>query len=94
MTEILFNIKRKFDEKDVPFYSIDLTLEKPRDEEGKYDSDLMIMDFLYEDIYKEGLEERVEKNIKETRKYYEEQDREIREEKQKHEKDIKYKDKN
>lgn len=70
--KVLVDTKKIFDEKDLPFNLIDLTLEKPREENEEYKLGLMIRDFKYEDIYPEGLEERLEKNIEETRKFYEE----------------------
>lgn len=71
--------KEIFDDYNLPFYSVDITLQKPKDEKQNYEEGLMVKDFLYDDIYKEGLERRVEKNIKETKKYYEEEDNKMKE---------------
>lgn len=81
MTEILLNIKNLFDGEEIPFYQIDIDLRQPRieDDSGEEidnsEEDLSIENFPYEDIYLEGLEKRVEKNIEETGKYYREEDK-------------------
>lgn len=85
MTEILLNIKNLFDGEEIPFYQIDIDLRQPRieDDSGEEidnsEEDLSIENFPYEDIYLEGLEKRVEKNIEETRKYYREEDKKQKE---------------
>lgn len=73
-SEILLNIKNILDEKNISFYAIDFTLEKPRNEEGTPSSDdasIRIEHFLYEDIYEENLEQRISKAEKDLKKYYE-----------------------
>lgn len=73
-SEILLNIKNIFDKENIPFYAIDFTLEKPRNEEGTPNSDdtsIRIEHFLYEDIYEENLEQRISKAEKDLKKYYE-----------------------
>ena len=64
-----------YHEAEVPFYCIDFVLEAPR-AEGETESDTRIetMQFRYADIYKEGLEERVEKANEEAIAYNTEQD--------------------
>ena len=86
MTEILLNIKSLFDGEKIPFYQIGIDLRQPRmeDDNGEEidnseEEDLSIENFSYEDIYVEGLEKRVEKNIEETRKYYKEEDKKQKE---------------
>lgn len=85
MTEILLNIKNLFDGEEIPFYQIDIDLRQPRieDDSGEEidnsEEDLSIENFPYEDIYLEGLEKRVEKNIEETGKYYREEDKKQKE---------------
>lgn len=61
-SELLIIIKEAFDKADVPFYIIDFVLEKPLTEEvaSKGQARIYIEDFLSSDIYKEGLEERIE----------------------------------
>ncbi len=62
--EILLEIRRLMDEAGAPFYAIDLTLQPPRAEgehpmqAGNY---LTIKQFLYADIYPDGLKERIER---------------------------------
>lgn len=73
-SEILLNIKNIFDKENIPFYAIDFTLEKPRNEEGTPNSDdtsIIVEHFLYEDIYEENLEQRISKAEKDLKKYYE-----------------------
>lgn len=81
MVKTLIMVKEIFDEEDIPFNNIDVNLNEPRREdanpedllEAKY---LMIKEFLYSDIYLDGLEKRVEENVEQTKRYYEEQDKE------------------
>lgn len=80
MSEVLLGIKNIFDEKEVPFYSIDLSVEKPRAEDQPSEERIEIIDFLYEDIYIENLQERVEENIENTKELFEEQNTEKQEE--------------
>ena len=78
-SEILLNIKNILSEKNIYFYAIDFTLEKPRDKDGTAnpdDTSINIKEFLYKDIYKEGLEKRLEKSQENTEKYYEKLDEE------------------
>lgn len=78
-SEILLDIKNILSEKNIYFYAIDFILEKPRDKEGTAnpdDTSIRIEQFLYKDIYKEGLEKRLEKSQENTRKYYEKLDEE------------------
>lgn len=75
----MLDIKNILSEKNIYFYAIDFTLEKPRDKEGIAnldDTSIKIEQFLYKDIYKEGLEKRLEKSQENTKKYYEKLDEE------------------
>ena len=74
--EVLMEIKRLFIEKSVPFYSIDLVLEYPRKPEGGNTKEgrINVENFLYEDIYEEGLENRVHIANEKLNAYYAEQD--------------------
>ncbi len=61
LADMLLGIKDCFDSAGVGFYVIDCVLEYPRDENGfAEDGRVEVMDFLYSDIYEEGLVERVE----------------------------------
>ena len=71
MAEILLGIRDCFDSAGVGFYVIDCVLEYPRDENGfAEDGQVEVMDFLYSDIYEEGLVERVEKANQAAIDYY------------------------
>lgn len=75
--EILLDLKAIFDEKEVPFYAIEFVLQKPRSEDEKFSeaNEIRVKDFLYSDIYEEGLEQRVEEMDQLVKAYYKEQDR-------------------
>lgn len=94
MVETLIRVKEIFDEEDISFNNIDVDLHEPRRENANQESllgadYLMLKEFLYTDIYRDGLEKRVEKNIEETKQYYNEQDEEKKKEKEEFEKDSK-----
>ena len=60
LAEILLNIKGAFDQAGVPFYAIDCILEYNGTEDAPAnDGRLEVVDFLYADIYEEGLTDRV-----------------------------------
>ena len=81
LAEMLLNIKSVFDKSSVTFYAIDCVLEESKPEasaEGGVPKDpprVEVMNFLYSDIYEEGLVERVKKANEEAIKYNEEQDK-------------------
>ena len=57
----LLEIRRMMDEAGVPFVDIDLSLRYPRNEDGTHtDCDIYVLHFPYEDIYQEGLVQRVQ----------------------------------
>ena len=72
LAKILLEIRRTADNNGIPFYTVDVSLF----EEGEFISELSVRQFLYSDIYEDGLTERVEKEVEETRKYYEEKQKE------------------
>lgn len=74
--ECLLILKEFFDKQDVPFYKINFVLEKPRMGNGpnEDDSRVNIANFLYSDIYEEGLEERIEKAHNDLTEFYKELD--------------------
>lgn len=72
IAEILLEVKQIADDNDIPFYTIQVSLFK----EGEFSTDLIVRQFLYSDIYEDGLTERVEKEIEETRAYYEQKQQE------------------
>lgn len=95
MAEKLLEIKNLFDREDIPFYHIEIDLNEARSEnyenqpENEEQASLMIRDFLYQDIYAENLEERVEENIKETKIFYRVEDEKKQEEIEEFEEDSK-----
>ena len=76
LAEKLLEVKAFADEKDVQFYTISLTLY----EEGEYSSEIYVRYFQYEDIYEEGLVERVQKSHDDYLKILEEERQEKEEE--------------
>lgn len=75
MSEILLDIRMCFDDAGVGFHAIDCVLEYPRDENGfAEDGRIEVMDFLYSDIYEEGLTDRIEESNKAAMEYYNDQD--------------------
>ena len=72
LSEILLGIRNIMDEADVSFYVIDCILEYPRPEDdGEWkEGRVEVMTFLYDDIYEEGLIERVRASDEEAKAYY------------------------
>lgn len=76
--EILINVKSILDKKNISFYAIDFTLEKPRDEDGNVnpnEKSIEIQQFLYDDIYEKDLENRIKEAYDKLQNYYQEQDK-------------------
>lgn len=73
MASTLLAIREVFDAANVPFRAIDLTLTV---EEYRANEGISILAFDYEDIYEEGLMERVNTAIDETEQYYDRLDAE------------------
>lgn len=77
LSEILLDIKEIFDDAGVNFYVIDCVLEYPKSENGpKQEGRVEVMDFLYSDIYEDGMPERVSASNEAANAYYAEQDAE------------------
>lgn len=75
--EVLLEFRRIMDEGGVPFRAIDFVLEYPGTEDGSRQEDRVeTRKFLYEDIYEEGMGERVRNANKEAEDYYSEKDME------------------
>ena len=72
LAEILLDIKKIMDEEAVSFYVIDCVLESPRAEDGLplNDDRIEVMTFTYDDIYEEGLAERVRESDERAKAYY------------------------
>jgi hypothetical protein len=76
-SEILLTLKEFLDKADVPFYAVDFVLEKPRNEDETPNQDrttINTANFLYSDIYEEGLDKRLEQEHNALMDYYKEQD--------------------
>lgn len=68
---IMLDFRSMFDEADIPFYAMDFVLRHPRAEDGTSDDEeIRINDFLYQNIYEEGLTDRIETAIEETAAHY------------------------
>ena len=77
LSEILLDIKAVFDDGGVNFYVIDCVLEYPKSEDGpKREGRVEVMDFLYSDIYEDGMSARVSASNDAANAYYAEQDAE------------------
>lgn len=76
--EILLTTKQLLEQSGISFYSVHFVLQyPPYDAEKSYerpDGEIDCKDFLYIDIYEEGMVERVRKCAEDTQKYYAEQD--------------------
>ena len=72
LAEILLGIRNIMDEADVSFYVIDCVLEYPRPEDDGVwkEGRVEVMTFLYDDIYEEGLTQRVRKSDEEAKAWY------------------------
>ena len=77
LAEILLGIRECFDRAGVGFYIIDCVLEYPQNENAEYRyGNVEISEFLYSDIYADGLVERVKAAAEKAENYYAEQDAE------------------
>ena len=77
LSKILLDIKTIFDNAGVKFYMIDCVLEYPKTEDGKRREERVeVMNFLYTDIYEEGMIARVKTSDEAAKAYYAEQDAE------------------
>lgn len=78
LSEILLGIKQFLNDNDVTFYAIDCVLEypKPEDENAPWkEGRTEVMNFLCEDIYEEGLVERVRLSDEKAKEYWAQQDK-------------------
>lgn len=68
LAEVILEIRKATDEACVYFKAIDCVVERPQPENGEWrDEQLSVKGFMYDDIYEEGLVERVESNIKQQK---------------------------
>ena len=78
LSEILLDVRRIFDESGVKFYVIDCVLEYQKNEDSskKQEGRVEVREFLYADIYEDGMVERVKTSDEAANAYYNEQDAE------------------
>ena len=78
LSEILLDVRSIFDDAGVKFYVIDCVLEYQKNEDSskKKEGRVEVREFLYADIYEEGMVERVKASDEEAKAYYAEQDAE------------------
>lgn len=75
LAEIILDIKAMLDDSGVSFYVMDCVLEYPKPESGQWtEGRVEVMEFLYSDIYEEGMVERVQTSNDAARDYYDEMD--------------------
>lgn len=73
--KMLLDIRAEFDRVNIPFRAINFILWHPRSDEGiRPEGSIRVEEFLYEDIYEEGLAERIETADAALKAYYAEQD--------------------
>lgn len=73
--QVLLELKAYLDEQGLPFHAIDFVLCAPRNETGQKDGpSIRLIEFLYSDIYEEGMVERVQANWNITQEHYAIQD--------------------
>ena len=75
LAEIILDIRKMLDDAGVSFYIMDCVLEYPKPESGQWQQGRVeVMDFLYEDIYEEGMIQRVRASNDAANSYYNEMD--------------------
>ena len=75
LAELILDTRKIFDNAGVKFYCLDFILEYPKQiDSGKKEGRVEVMNFLYTDIYEEGMVERVKASNDAANAYYEEQD--------------------
>ncbi len=77
LSEIILDVRKIFDDAGVSFYAMDCVLEYPKSVDyTKKEGRIEVMDFLYTDIYEEGMVERVHASNEAANTYHNEQDAE------------------
>lgn len=75
--EMMVDIKSYFDDANIPFVAMDFTLQYMKSEDGtRPDEEIHVKDFRYEDIYLEGMNERVLEAHNALTEFYEKLDNE------------------
>lgn len=73
--EIMLDIKNLFDEAGVSFYRMDLVLQYPKPEEGPWPEEDIRAELVNEEIYPEGLEDRIQESHDQIYAYFAELDK-------------------
>jgi len=77
LAELILDTRKIFDNAGVKFYCLDFVLEYPKQiDSGKKEGRVEVRNFLYTDIYEEGMLERVKASNDAANAYYNEQDAE------------------
>ena len=78
LSEILLDVRSIFDDAGVKFYVVDCVLEYQKNEDSskKKEGRVEVREFLYADIYEDGMVERVKASDEAANAYYDEQDAE------------------
>jgi len=77
LAELILDTRKIFDNAGVKFYCLDFVLEYPKQvDSGKKEGRVEVRNFLYTDIYEEGMLERVKASNDAANAYYQEQDME------------------
>ena len=78
LSEILLDVRRIFDDAGIKFYIIDCVLEYQKNEDSskKKEGRVEVREFLYTDIYEDGMVERVKSSDEAANAYYDQQDAE------------------
>ncbi len=72
----LLELKRILDEKGIKFYAIDFIAQEPKTEDNAGNrKEFSVREFLYSDIYEEGLAERLQKASDDLQNYYSAEDK-------------------
>jgi len=73
--QIMLGIRAEFDKANIPFRTMDFVLQLPLPEDGpRLDEEVRVENFGYEEIYEEGLLDRIKAAHEELEAYYAEQD--------------------
>lgn len=74
-SEIMLDIKARFDDAGIPFAAMDFTLQYPKPEEGRRpEGEVSVANFPYDELHEDGLADRIIEADKALKEYYAEQD--------------------
>lgn len=73
--ERLLELKKIFDKNEIPFFAIDFIAQEPKTEENTSNrKEFSVREFLYSDIYEDGLAERLQEAADDLQEYYTKED--------------------